>query len=79
MLYSSGMPILYPVATVGLFLMYWLDKLVLVRWSKRPLPYTLELCDYSVHLMQYSLIPHFILGFFMFSNQAIFSSNETKV
>lgn len=37
MLYSSGIPILYVVATAFYFTSYWVDKFLLFRYFKRPL------------------------------------------
>jgi hypothetical protein len=37
MLYGSGMPILYVVATVFYFTSYWVDKLLLFYFFKKPL------------------------------------------
>ncbi len=38
-LYSSGMPILYPIAAAYFFVGYWVDKMLLVCFARRPVNY----------------------------------------
>jgi hypothetical protein len=35
-LYSSGMPVLYPIAVIFFLLGYWIDKTLLLRFNRKP-------------------------------------------
>ncbi len=85
MMYSSGLPILYLIAVVTFFAQYWFDKLfcnlsfflifkVLKCYSKTP-QINLDLSKATRALMKFSLILHFLIGLYMYSNSSILSSN----
>jgi hypothetical protein len=38
-LYSSGMPVLYPIAAAYFFVGYWVDKTLLICFARRPVAY----------------------------------------
>ena len=73
LLYSSGLPLLYFVGFVSFWLMYWIDKYLFVAFYKTPPRYGVELNEIARNMMQYGLVGHFILGFFMYSNSQIFA------
>jgi hypothetical protein len=70
-MFSSGMPILYFVALVTFFLSYWVDKFMLLKYYRMPPSYTINLSYYSIQIMKFSIIFHYLFGFFMFSYGAI--------
>lgn len=78
MMYSAGIPLLYPVSMVSFFLTYWVDKYLFIRYYKNPPQYTMAMAERTVSLMRYSLILHFIIGFLMLSNSQILTSNNKE-
>lgn len=77
MLYSSGIPLFYIVGFVSFFTMYWIDKYLFVSFYKTPPRYGTELNEISRNLMQYALVGHFVLGFYMYSNSQIFTYDQS--
>ncbi|CDW91797.1 UNKNOWN [Stylonychia lemnae] len=61
MMYSSGIPILYIIALFSFFFQYWFDKLFYLSNATRA-------------LMKFSLILHFIIGLYMYSNSSILTT-----
>ena len=45
MLYSSGMPMLYPIGFVSFFVTYWVDKFLFLRVYKKPPRYDMTLAS----------------------------------
>ena len=41
--YSSGMPILYPVASVNFFIIYWVYKLLLIKYYRKTVSFNQDL------------------------------------
>jgi hypothetical protein len=52
---------------------------LVVRLYKTPPRYGIDMSQISRHSMQYALLVHVVLGFFMFSNTVIFSDDETLI
>lgn len=65
--FSSGLPILYPIAFVTLFVMYWVDKFLLLRFYRLTPGFTKHLSNFVVQQLPFALFFHFLFGFFMFS------------
>lgn len=76
MMYSAGIPLLYPVSMVSFLMTYWVDKYLFIRHYKNPPSYTMAMAERTVLLMRYSLILHFIIGFLMLSNSKILTSKN---
>ena len=55
MLYSSGMPILYPIAAVTCTVMYWTDKAALLRLYNRPPMYRASLASVTLKVLPVAL------------------------
>ena len=74
-MYSSGLPILYPCAFLTFFISYWFDKLLILKFYKSPPKHTRDLSEATGTIMQYSLLFHFAVGAFMYSNSSILSGD----
>ena len=77
MLYGSGIPILYVVATAFYFSSYWVDKFLLFRYFKRPLMMDQYLAYNTLKWFKYALVLHIIGGMLMYSNSAILPVKQT--
>mmetsp|Transcript_16493 Transcript_16493/g.11841 ORF Transcript_16493/g.11841 Transcript_16493/m.11841 type:complete len:380 (+) Transcript_16493:1490-2629(+) len=73
--YSAGIPVLYMVQFISLFITYWLDKLLFFSYYRKPPTYDVNLTLDSVMLMKYAVVIHFVIGFIMYSNSTVLSSN----
>ena len=65
--FSSGLPILYPIAFVSLFITYWAATFLLLRFYRLPPVSTKHLSNSVVLKLPYAILLHFLFGFFMFS------------
>ena len=74
MTYSSGMPILYLIATVSLFFMYWIDKILIVRYFRMTSDYTKWISRNVVRILPYAVVCHCVFGMTMFSYPFILKS-----
>jgi hypothetical protein len=88
-MYSSGLPLLYPIAFVFFFFTYWFDKLfckprhntmisssLVLKWHRKPPAYTLHLSNKTRSIMRFSLVPHFFIGLYMYTNSTILTPSE---
>eukprot|EP00347_Sterkiella_histriomuscorum_P007541 403348527 len=71
MMYSSGIPVLYLIAFASFFVQYWFDKMFLLKCYQKPPQLNLDLSKATRALMKFSLILHFIIGLYMYSNSSI--------
>lgn len=78
MMYSPGMPMMYVIGFAYFFITYWTDKALLLKWYKKPPPYTLHLASKTRKVMKFCLIPHFVIGLIMFSNSSIITPESIK-
>lgn len=70
-LYSSGMPILYPIAAAFFFVGYWLDKMLLICFFKKPITYDSYLSKKTLTYYKFIIVMHVLGGTLMYSNSAI--------
>ena len=80
-MFSSGLPLLYPITAANLLVIFWVDKIlckfkfnlnhIVLRVYKKPLRFSPELSESIVTLFKYCLVMHFVLGLFMYSNLPI--------
>jgi hypothetical protein len=71
MMYSSGMPVLYIVGMFQIFVTYWVDKLLFLRFYKTPPRYGIGMSSVVRKSMEYAVILHILFGIYMFSNSQI--------
>ena len=64
LLYSGGMPIMYPVAALAFFLTYWLDKCMLFRCYRRPIKFDSYMAYHTLKYFKYIFLLH-IIGFLL--------------
>lgn len=74
-LFSAGMPILYPIAAVFCAVAYVADKVMLVYFVQRPLKLDTRIAKTTTRWLKPLLIAHLIVGFFMFGNQSLLSTD----
>jgi len=65
MTFSLGLPVLYFVCSFSFFLSFWVDKFMFIHFYKTPPQHTAEMITKVVKLIRWSVVLHFVLGFFM--------------
>jgi len=75
MLYSSGLPLLNLLAAAYCFLMFWVDKFVLLRGSRRPPFYDTQMPKQAAKAMMYAAPLHCFFAILMFGQPCTFPSN----
>jgi hypothetical protein len=75
-LYSSGMPILYPIAAAYFFVGYWVDKMLLVCFVRRPAAYDSYMAQKSLSWFKLILLMHVVFGTIMYANSSIVQSKH---
>ena len=68
MLFSSGMPILWLVASFTFALTYWFDRITFLRSYKIPPRYDESLDAYAGKTMPWAVVPHMLLALWFFSS-----------
>merc|ERR1712222_28984 len=63
--YSAGMPLLLPFASLCMWLNYWVDKLILLRFSRRPPHYYPKIAKQASQIMLFAVAFHCIGAIFM--------------
>ena len=67
-MYAPGLPILFPLTALNFFIIYWIDKFLLLRFFKKPKNYDEQSILFSVDLMRYAFLFHLVIGAFVYSN-----------
>lgn len=70
-MYSSSMPILYVFGMVYFFITYWIDKVLLFRYYKKPVMFDSYIARKSLSWFKYILLLHCLGFLIMFSNSEI--------
>ena len=69
--YSSGMPILYPIAALYFMITYCTDKWMLFHYYRQPPMYNSYLAKKTLYWFKYIILLHIIGAVLMFSNSSI--------
>ncbi|KAH9259587.1 hypothetical protein BASA81_002009 [Batrachochytrium salamandrivorans] len=72
LLYSSGMPCLYPIACGTFMVTYYSDKFLLLHYYRTPPAYSERLALWFSDLMPYAIMFHLGFAVWMFSTEGIF-------
>lgn len=65
------MPILYPIAAGFFIVGYWVDKILLLRFNRKPPAYDETLAKGSLLWYKWILVMHVVMGTIMYSNSSI--------
>lgn len=77
--YSSGMPVLYPIACLNYFIIYWVYKTLLIKHYKKTTAFNQDLPFFSIYYFKIGIILHILLGAFIFTNGNILSSQNLEM
>jgi len=65
------MPILYPIGAGFFFVGYWVDKILLFHYLKKPISYDSFMSRKTSNWYKFILVMHVIMGTLMYSNSSI--------
>ena len=67
-MYSSGLPILYPISFVFFVTAYWFNKIMLMRYYQKTYVFNEELPIMSMKYMKFGIVLHFIVSVLKLKN-----------
>ena len=65
--YSGSMPVLYPIAVLNFFLLYWFYKILLIKSYQKTTAFNQELPMFSIILFRIGLLFHIFFTLFMYT------------
>lgn len=77
--FSSGMPILYPIAMVSFMLLYVIYKTLLIKYYTKTTAFNQELPDFAIFYFKIGIFIHVIMAAFIFSNENLLSTGDDAV
>ena len=78
MMYSGGMPALYPLASIFFFALYWADKTLMISHFRKPPQYDNYIALHMLSWFKVAFLFHISISFWMFSSKEIFDSHCTE-
>jgi hypothetical protein len=79
LLFSAGLPLLLPLVSVWMFVAYWVDKYLLLRYYRTPPRYGTEVAQRMLKLLLYPLLAHLAVAIWMLGNPHLFPRTESSV
>jgi hypothetical protein len=76
--YSSGLPIMYIITAVNFMIIYWIDKVLLLRFYKSPKNYDEQSINFALGQCYYAFLFHFLIGSLVYSNDQILTSTSSE-
>jgi len=73
LMYSSGLPILYPIAAMTFGIMYLTDKVALLRLYNRPPMYKASLAKLTLNILPIAIIFHLCMAVWMYGTPSLAS------
>lgn len=70
--YCSGMPILLFFGAASLFLQYWVEKYLILRFYSRPPSYNHDINTITLRIMPVAIILHLAMGIYTYGSEDIF-------
>lgn len=75
-MYNIGMPVLFLIGSINFFMMYWIDKWLLLRFHKTPRNYDERTINFSLKYMKLAFLFHAVIGYLMISNKNVLTQNK---
>ena len=74
MMYSSGLPILYPISCIFYVILFWVYKYLLLKFYQKTSKFNEYLAIRSIRYIKYGVFFHMAIGCVMYTNSDIISS-----
>ena len=78
-LLTPGMPVLWLVAAVLFTATFFVDKLVLLRFSRTPVNYSKQIAEASTGYLQYAVLLHMVMSVWTFSTSTQLQSGSPSL
>lgn len=78
LMFSSGLPVLYIVATIFFMSLYWVQKIMLLKVYQRTSSFNEDLALTAIGYIKIGLLFHVLIGVFMYTNNAIISTSISE-
>lgn len=75
-MYASGLPVLYPIAFLNFFFLYWIYKGLLVKYYQKTIAFNQDLPIYTIRYFKFAVFFHVIMAAFIFTNHHMISSER---
>jgi len=75
-MYGAGLPILFPIALLGLFILYFTERLLVAYSYRQPPQFDEKLNKSTIEILKGAPVLYFMFGFWMFGNTQIFDHNK---
>jgi len=75
MLFSAGIPLLYPITAAYLTVTYWVDKYLLTKFYRKPPNYNSRVARGALRLGKWALLAHFVCALYQLRNTAILATS----
>lgn len=76
LMYSAGLPILYPFAAIFYFVLYWVYKGLLLKYYARTTKFNQDIPIQSMGWVKFGLICHIFIASIMLSNNKYFPATK---
>jgi hypothetical protein len=76
-MFSSGIPVLYPIGCLSCITTYYVDKIFFVKLSRTPPQYTCVLADWATSTMRFAVVLHCFIAAWMYSSPETFPTSDT--
>ncbi len=67
-LFAPGLPILFPIALIGITVLYVTDRLAIAYWCKKPPTYDTNISDATIQLIRFAPVMYVTMGGWLYSN-----------
>lgn len=68
MMYSPGLPMLYPIAYLNFVILFWVYKTLLVKYYQKTIAFNQDLPFYTIRYFKISVVIHIIMALMMYTN-----------
>lgn len=68
-LFAPGLPILFPIALIGMIILYVTNRLSLAYYNKRPPVYDYKMTQTTLKMLGFAPILYVCVGAWLYSNQ----------
>lgn len=71
--YSTGMPILYPVAAFNYTVIYWVYKYLIINHYQKTTSFNQDMPNFTINFYRIAVILHLVVGAWIYTNSSILS------
>lgn len=78
-MYSGGLPILYPFASIFFLVLYWVYKFLLIKFYEKTTKFNEQLPMFATQLFKFGIIIHGIVTAVMLTNSKLFPDDPKEL